>query len=794
MKHMFSRKPNITSLRLSACFLLASICTFAQMPDVDISSLRSLSVQDQQKYVGAAKDSGYTLPQLEALAKIKGASLDDITILRNAWNRASLSSITTSVLIEESTADPSPTDFGQRTYIKPDASPEENVFGSSFFRNPNISETPQLFLATPASYKLGPGDEITIDVWGASETRYEGTLSRQGVIKIDRLPPLYLSGLTLAAAQKQIRKTFLKIYTGLASDASDTDKVFLDVNLKKARSIIVNITGNVQAPGTYTLSGFTSVLNALYAAGGPDKNGSFRKVKVVRGGKTAVTVDLYDYFLEGNHPDFFLNDQDVIVVAPYDNRVRVKGAFKTQGFFETRSNETVQEILRYTGGFTSNAHKGAMYLERINGLERSVLKVQSTDYNTMIIEDGDVIEAKSVSDKYTNRVIVSGEVYLPGSYPLEEAPNLSALLSLSSGLSPDAYTASALLYRTNNGVLNEMISVDLQAVLSNEIEIDLQPDDRLLVFNANKVEPERKVSVQGAVNSPNSFVFYDGMTARDLLLLASGFKLRANKTSIEVYRNQSHLNDNQPLSSLEFSEAESDQISLEPGDLMVVRLLEGFRATENVRLTGYSRNPGTYPIKNNKYTLYDLYVDSQGALEGSSLSGVSVSRLITNEDQDKLERISDSLIVDIDSDKRLSIGVNLEEIIKKKGNHKENIVLKANDIINIPSEENTISLIGEVQRETVIPFSQLTTKQAIARTGGFSQNAKRSQVYVVYQNGSIRSTTNFLFLRFRPKLEPGSIVVVPQKAIRRKMSLQEGIGITTAAASLTVLIRTLINN
>ncbi|MGD1998883.1 MAG: SLBB domain-containing protein, partial [Flavobacteriaceae bacterium] len=644
------------------------------------------------------------------------------------------------------------------------------------------------------SYKLGPGDEITIDVWGASETRYEGTLSRQGVIKIDRLPPLYLSGLTLAAAQKQIRKTFLKIYTGLASDASDTDKVFLDVNLKKARSIIVNITGNVQAPGTYTLSGFTSVLNALYAAGGPDKNGSFRKVKVVRGGKTATTVDLYDYFLEGNYPDFFLNDQDVIVVASYDNRVRVKGAFKTQGVFETRTNETVQEILRYTGGFTSNAYKGAMYMERINGLDRSVLKVESKDYDTMIVQDGDVIEAKAVSDKYTNRVIVSGEVYLPGSYPLEEAPNLSTLLLLSSGLSPDAYTNSALLYRTNNGVLNEMISVDLQAVLSNEIEIDLQPDDRLVVFNANKVEPERKVSVQGAVNSPNSFVYYDGMTARDLLLLASGFKLRANKTSIEVYRNRSHLNDNQQLSSLEFSEAEADQISIEPGDFMVVRLLEGFRATENVRLTGFSRSPGTYPIKSNKYTLYDLYIDSQGALEGSSLSGVSVSRLITNEDQDKLESVSDSLIGEIDAEKRLSIGVNLEEIIKKKGNHKDNIVLKANDVINIPSVESTISLIGEVQRETVVPFSRLTTKQAIIRAGGFSQKAKRNRVYVVYQNGSIRSTTNFLFLRFRPKLEPGAIVVVPQKVQRQKMSLQEGIGITTAVASLTVLIRTLINN
>ena len=319
--------------------LLGTTILTAQVPDIDMNTLRSLSEQEQQAYVSAAKERGYTLPQLEALARTRGASFDDLVLLRNAWNGPNL--VVAQPTDFSVTQTDTMTDFGQRSYIQADAQPDEQIFGSAFFRNPNITETPQLFVATPASYRLGPGDEITIDVWGASETRYEGTLSRQGVIKIDRLPPLYLSGLTLASAQRQIRKAFLNIYTGLASDAADPDKVFLDVNLKKARSIIINITGNVQAPGTYTLSGFSSVLNALYAAGGPDKNGSFRNIKIIRGGKVATNIDLYDYFVKGNYPNFFLNDQDVIVVAPYSNRIRMTGAFKNQGVFESLPNENM---------------------------------------------------------------------------------------------------------------------------------------------------------------------------------------------------------------------------------------------------------------------------------------------------------------------------------------------------------------------------------------------------------------------------------------------------------------------
>ena len=317
--------------------------------------------------------------------------MEDLIELRKAWNNEGvLPTYTPSPLAEEGFE--KMIGFGQPAYNTQqtedeidmlleaeEVAPDQVVFGSSFFGNPNISEAPQLFVATPSGYKLGPGDEITIDVWGASETRYEGTLSRQGVIKIDRLPPLYLSGLSLSMAQQQIRKAFKNIYTGLASDAPDADKVFLDVNLKKARSIIINITGNVEAPGTYTLSGFSSVLNALYAAGGPNENGSFRNIKVLRGGKVAASIDLYDYLVEGNYPDFFLNDQDVVMVTPYSSRVRMTGAFKTQGIFETLPKDKMADLLRFAGGFASEAYKEAMFIDRIEGLERTVLKLEATN-------------------------------------------------------------------------------------------------------------------------------------------------------------------------------------------------------------------------------------------------------------------------------------------------------------------------------------------------------------------------------------------------------------------------------
>ena len=762
-----------------------------------LTQIRNLNPQQQASYVIEARNRGYSLLQLEGLAKAQGATPEDLSLLRNAW--ASNLQSSENQELENDMQNQDPLGFGNDTEMLmfDEEEEESDIFGSAFFANQNITETPQFYVATPAGYRLGPTDEISIDVWGASENRYEVTLSRQGVVRIDRLKPMYLSGLSIAAAERKIRNEFSSIYTGLSPDAPNESKVYLDVNLQKARSIVVNITGSVEAPGTYTISGFSSVLNALYAAGGPSESGSYRDISIMRNGKRAHTVDLYNYFVKGTYPSFFLNDQDVIVVSPHHNRITVDGGFKTTGRFETLQNETVEDLLSYVGGFSSEAYKKAVYVDRVLELERQIIKVEQTSYSSTTLTDGDFVEAKSVSDKYLNKVSVSGEVYLPGNYPLNESPTLSALLKSSNGLTPDAYPESAILYRSKQGYFNEIKTIDLSEIASGTQDIQLQPNDSLVIISMENIKAKKTVDIQGIVNEPGEYPFFEGMTARDLVLIANGFDDRANTNQIELYSNVTDLDQNRRVNARGFSFDEAKDVELNPSDLMVVRVNPGFQPTTFVTLKGEVSMPGTYPIINENYTLYDLYYDAGKALSGANLRGVSIERKISNQTKSNIEETEDSLnILFVDEDDtEIKIGVNFEKILSSNGNYHGNLLLKPNDVVFFPKKDSTVSVLGAVQRETAMPYANgISFREAVIKSGGPTQLANYKNAYVVYQNGDVKGTNRFLFFNIRPKLEPGAVVVVPLKQEKRVISVQEVIGMTSALASLTLLISTLTGN
>ena len=325
MQKYFYGGMTINLLKTSSILLLFLFVapSVAQDTPLFLTQIRNLNPQQQSNYVIEARKRGYSLLQLERLAKAQGATIQDLSLLRNAWAENQQSGENQQEELNMQNQEPLSFGNDKDMFMFGEEEEESDIFGSAFFANQNINETPQFYVATPAGYRLGPTDEISIDVWGASENRYEVTLSRQGVVRIDRLKPMYLSGLTIAAAERKIRNEFASIYTGLSPDAPNESKVYLDVNLQKARSVVVNITGSVEAPGTYTISGFSSVLNALYAAGGPNESGSYRDISIMRNGKLTHTIDLYDYFVKGTYPSFFLNDQDVIVVSPHHNRITV---------------------------------------------------------------------------------------------------------------------------------------------------------------------------------------------------------------------------------------------------------------------------------------------------------------------------------------------------------------------------------------------------------------------------------------------------------------------------------------
>jgi protein involved in polysaccharide export with SLBB domain len=794
------QKPNFLILTKPVFVLLITYALFclpngahAQNLNPSLFQIRNMTPNQQRSAVIDARNKGYNLLQLEGLAKAQGATPADLSVLRNAWTQSEHNQNRTT---EDNPTQSQTRSFGNQTTDGFVEEQESDVFGSAFFANKTITETPQFYVATPAGYRLGPSDEITIDVWGASENRYEVTLSRQGVVRIDRLKPLYLSGLTLAAAERKIRNEFSSIYTGLSADSPNESKVYLDVNLQKARSILVNITGNVKAPGTYTISGFSSVLNALYAAGGPTENGSYRDITVLRNGKTATTIDLYDYFVKGTYPSFFLNDQDVIVVAPHHNRITVEGAFKTEGRFETLKNETVEDLISYTGGFASTAYKQAVYVDRVLDLQRKMIKVSTDNYNTSPLKDGDIIEAKNISNNYLNKVSVTGEVYLPGNYPLDATPTLSALLESSSGLTANAYTDAAILYRSQQGFVNEVKTVDLDDVISKSKDLKLKPNDSLVVILSKNIKPEKTVSIQGMINAPDVYEFYQGMTARDLILIANGFKDKANIEKIELYSNSSSDNKSEKVNSRSFSFDQSGNEKLLPSDLLVVRSTPGYRPTEFVNLGGRAMNPGAYPLRKKDYKIYDLFMDSGGTLGGYDNLEVLIERIILEETREKIEDTSDTLNLFEHKEKNtIKIGVEFSKVLAKKGNHPENIILKPQDKIVFLEEDSTVSILGEVQQETSSPFSgTISVRSAILAAGGFKSSADKKNVFVIYQNGKVKGTSSFLFFRFNPKLKPGSTIVVPQKAAKRPFNIQETIGLASTLASLALIINTITAN
>ena len=791
-KRFFTTPLSVVLAMCSTALLLCTTPSVAQETIPFLTQIRNLTPKQQFNYVIEARKRGYSLLQLEGLAKAQGATLEDLSLLRTAWSDSQSGGAVEDQA--QNAQDEESLMFGNESgmFFSFEEKEESDIFGSAFFTNKNITETPQFYVATPAGYRLGPSDEITIDVWGASENRYEVTLSRQGVVRIDRLKPMYLSGLTLAAAERKIRNEFSSIYTGLSPDSPNESKVYLDVNLQKARSIVVNITGSIEAPGTYTISGFSSVLNALYAAGGPTENGSYRDISILRNGKEVTSIDLYDYFVKGTYPSFFLNDQDVIVVAPHHKRITVEGAFKNTGRFETLENETIEDLLSYTGGFSSTAYKKAVYVDRVAELQREIIKIEHNAYVTAQLSDGDTVEAKSVTDKYTNRISVSGEVFLPGNYPFKETPTLSALLKSASGLTPDAYVEAAILYRSKQGFVNEVKTIDLAEIVNNTLDVQLQPNDSLVVISMENINPEKTVTIQGVVNDPGEVPFFKGMTARDLILIANGFQDRANTDQIELYTNVTEKQTNKRVNAHLFALAEAKEVVLAPSDLMVIRLKPGYQSTTFVRLEGQVTRPGTYPIIKEDYTIYDLFYDAGGVLDGANLKGVSVERAITKETQENIEETADSLNLFFVDDTKIKIGVDLEKVLSKNGDHPDNVLLRPNDVIMFPKEDSTISVLGEVQRETAIPYVKGTSFQEVVnRAGGIKRSADHKNAYVVYQNGDVRGTKNFLFFRFRPKLESGAIVVVPLKEQRERVSIQETIGLTSAIASLTLLVRSL---
>ena len=748
-----------------ALFFL-SFNSFSQNID-QIRSVADFSSESELvSYVEKAKLKGLNLIQIEKLAVAQGAKPSEIQLLRKLWNsntnESSVDSNLKGTTIESS--------FGiVEDGVEDEVEDEVKRFGSDFFNNKNISEAPQLFIATPSDYRLGPGDELMINLYGASENTYSVEISRNGTLKIDRAAPIYLSGLSVNSAKKRLIKSLSKLYTGLLS-SDEINKVELDLSLSKARSVVVNITGQVTAPGTYTISGFSSVLNALYAAGGPNEVGSYRNIKLLRNGKVYKTIDLYDYFVGGVYPNLYLRDQDVILVESYSSLVNIDNGFKINGLFEIKEEEKLSDLIKFSGGFSSNSYKDKVFINRIDSYSRSIVEYPLENYDKANLNDGDLISAKTVTDFVENSVSIQGAVYLPGIFDVSNVISVKQLIESSKGVTPDALS-KAFLYRSNNGVQDEIISLNLDN--KSDLSIQLFENDALYIPSANDIASDQVIEIKGEVNDPKEVEFKDGLTISDLIILSGGLTPYANPKDIRIFRNISQKG-NQNITEEIIVEVNENlipnkKIILQPDDIVTVNTFSYRKDNKFYIIEGELALPGLYSIKNQNYSVYDAINDNVEFLKSSSVDGISIVR--------------DSI----------RIPVNGSKLISQGSNSKFNFELVSGDKIIIPAINNTVLISGEVQQEGIINIDKpINAKAAIESVGGFTNKSVKKEVYVEYQNGLRKVTRNFFFLKFYPRVFPGSKVVVPEKdENRNKTSVGEIVGYTTSLVSIIALIKSL---
>ena len=683
------------------------------------------------------------------------------------------------------------------------------IFGHDVFTNRNLTFEPSINLATPVDYRLGPGDEVIIDVWGASENTIRQSISPEGTIQVSGLGPVQLSGMTVKDANAYLQREFSKIYSGI-SGSEPTSQIKL--TLGDIRTIQINIMGEVAVPGTYTLSSFSSVFHALYRAGGVNKIGSLRSIKVVRNGKTIADLDVYDYLMKGKmKDDIRLQEGDVIIVNPYESLVRIAGKVKRPMFYEMKTTETVATILNYAGGFTGDAYKKAVRIIRKSGREHQVYNVDEMDYSVFRLDDGDSISVDAVLKRFENRVEIRGAVYRSGLYELSGTVNtVKQLIKKAEGLRGDAFLNRALLDRENEDLSHEVIAVDLGGLLKGTVaDIPLQKNDILYIPSIHDLKEEETISIHGEVANPGTFLFSKNMTIEDLLVQSGGLLEAAATTQVDITR---RIKDPKSTSfssvlgktySFDIKDGlvvggEGD-FHLEPFDEVYVRKSPAYRKQQNVVVAGEVLFGGNYALVKKNERLSDLISKAGGITPDAYVKGARLIRKMTEEEQRRqadavrMARMGegkDSISVEkLNISDTYTVGINLEKAISNPGSDFD-LVLREGDVLFIPEYINTVKISGAVMYPNTVLYKRgESLRYYINQAGGYGNLAKKKKAYVVYMNG----TVSRLKSRDKKAIEPGCEIIVPSKEEKKRMSTAEILGMGSTTASIAAMIATMVN-
>ncbi|MBR3519191.1 MAG: SLBB domain-containing protein [Paludibacteraceae bacterium] len=756
-------------------FAFAESITINNLQSVKVDQLKDPQIED---FVKKYTDAGYTLADIEQLAKSRKMSSAEWEKLKVRINQIEAQE-STSVEISEANDRIKETSELEKKAER--SKQDTRIFGATLFNNSKVSFEPSQAVATPRNYVIGPNDVLHIDVFGMAEATYDLTVNKEGNIRIPNAGVAQVSGLTIENAEKTIKKKLSSLYSSI-----NTGRTSVNVTINNIRSIKVYIMGEVMTPGSYTLTSVSSVFNALNACGGPSANGSMRNIKVIRSGKEIAKVDLYEFLANGTMPsNTTLQDQDVIQVPTYGIRVDISGEVKREGIFEMKEGETLQNLIDYCGGFTDKAYTERISVSRnING-GKSVADVTKELFNIFTPQSGDVYRVGQILEKYNNRVQITGSVFRPGVYALDEKMTLKDLVKKADGLTEDAFMGSATIVRLQDDLTPEIISFNVKDLMDGNFNIELRKEDVVTIGGKNEFEYKKQIYVMGRVLSPGAFPYYENATLRDMIFLSKGFEENADPSKIEVVRMIQDVNELKNgkkksevfLLSLdnELNGADGD-FKLMPNDQITVRIKEGYEKLGTVQVVGEARQPGVYAITDKTEKISDIIARAGGITQYAYPKGAFLIRNSTRTEAEKrrdikiIEMLNNAVEDEMKQEIRKElmerqdlVGIQLDKILERPGDEKTDLKVNNGDIIFIPLEMQTITIGGSIQVPGKEVYNTKRLRRYVKGAGGFTSNAKKKSVYVAYPSGRIASTKHILWMKNYPKVEPGSHIYVPEK-------------------------------
>jgi polysaccharide export outer membrane protein len=731
-----------------------------------------ISNKQAVEFYNQAKGAGMSDMDIERAALQRGYTLDDISAVRRRLQQTSKDNTQKDPnrdKIDDTREQDDKDELDDETNNERDSTTLgrarqgrlDRTFGSSFFGRSTVTFEPNLRIPTPKNYVLGPDDELVVDIYGNAVDNFRMKISPEGTVKMLNLAPVYVNGLTIEQASERIINRLRQAYSTLNRPGSGT---YSTITLGNVRSIRVMVIGEAISPGSYTVSSLSTAFNALYVSGGPGRNGSYRNIEVIRNNKIIRKIDLYRFLVDGDLNDnISLQDQDIILIRPYDTRVEVEGELKKTGIFESKPGETLKDILKYAGGFTPEAYTQLIQYQRNTGNNFIIGSVDSTQVGTFAPKNGDIFTVKRILEVVANQVEIRGAVTRPGLYPLDErTKTVKELINIAQGIGQRAFLNRALLERSSGDTQTGLVAIDLRKLMNNEIpDIVLLPGDILTIKSVEDLKEFTYLSIDGAVINPGAYYYYKDITIADLIFQAGGYTEGGIPYRIEVSRRVKNdttgLPDSQNVRifTLNVSDNlilnEDDQkFTLSPYDIVLVRKSPRYEAQKTVTITGEVTYPGTYTIVNNFERISDLFPKVGGLKKEAYIQG---ARFYRNSEL---------------------VALDLATIINKP-NIPANLLLADGDTLYVPKKSEMIRIQGGVYNPSVMNFDKnFDFREYISQAGGFTEMARKSRAFVSYPNGRTHRTTRFLFFRSYPQVEPGSVITIPMKEPKNEQPMSRG--------------------